>query len=418
MGQLKSGKPEAREWSAVALGLIGPDAASAAPLLDQVLNDEQAPDLVRSAAAASLVRIRPAMPDIGSLLAKWMGSYVDRIVDRVQETFRRMGPAAKSAVPKIAEMATNPKGGFPRYRTMNILSMIGRDGNPEVLAALTKILMEDPSDEFAGSAAHSMMELKSAAVPALIQALGLKSPRRRSWAARTLGRNGKDASAGCDALKRLLQDPEGEVRREAAVALWRITAKPEGLIEILSDTSQRGLGNVAEALDILAEIGPPAQSAVPQLLEALKGEHAADAASALGKIGKKDDGVLSALMVAGGREDEQIRASVAQAFGNLGVTTPEVLAWLRASTRADTVTVRVEAWASLAVLSKDADALPMLIVEIDETGRGDNVAVAAALVRIGPDARVTVPALERALKNTRGYQHGELEKHLRTITGK
>src|SRR5262249_16268783 len=110
-----------------------------------------------------------------------------------------------------------------------------------------------------------------------------------------------------------LQDPNAQVRREAAVALGSLKAKQaiQDIIRSLKDTDARVRAKAAEGL---WGFGPEAKDAVPALAAALK-DKSADvrlcAAGALGDIGPEARNTIPALGEALKDRDANVRAAAA-----------------------------------------------------------------------------------------------------------
>jgi HEAT repeat protein len=105
------------------------------------------------------------------------------------------------------------------------------------------------------------------AVPALRKLLA-KSP----WpdgAIRALGSVGPEAAAAVPELLEQLESKEGEVRANAAGALWKINRHPRAIPALLEELKNPVDGNPFYAIITAGRIGPAAKAGVPDLIKAL-----------------------------------------------------------------------------------------------------------------------------------------------------
>jgi HEAT repeat protein len=116
------------------------------------------------------------------------------------------------------------------------------------------------------------------AVPALIQALGAEDAATREKAAQTLSGIGAAAAEASPALSRALRDGDADVRLAVAKALWSITSEAQEVVPALahllarkwSPGPERGESRrrfLLAVIESLGRIGPPAQAAIPALLD-------------------------------------------------------------------------------------------------------------------------------------------------------
>jgi HEAT repeat protein len=183
-----------------------------------------------------------------------------------------------------------------RRRAADALGDIG----PAAAAAVPE-LVESLKDEhvevhwYALDALGRIGQAATIAVPALSDALTNPRTNRysRRVAARALGRFGPLAADAVAALTKDLDAEDRELRVEAALALWRVSAEPraiDALIRLIEGgNNEKGSDSAAfSACLALSEIGPSARPSVPTLLAALAGPDAdirRAAARALGAIG-------------------------------------------------------------------------------------------------------------------------------------
>jgi HEAT repeat protein len=155
-----------------------------------------------------------------------------------------IGPAAESAVGSLSQALQSPSIEV-RVFAVDALGRIG----PGASAAIPAILAE--------------MDLP----PDHINYAPLAGFRRD--AARSLGRMGPAAQAAVPALGRALKNEDPVYRVEAALALWRILARPQAidfLAAMIDSTEPEG---PYEAMMALGEIGPDAARVVDRVVAAL-----------------------------------------------------------------------------------------------------------------------------------------------------
>jgi HEAT repeat protein len=148
------------------------------------------------------------------------------------------------------------------------------------------------------------------AVPTLVKALGSEEPAIRMKAARILGCLGELAAEAVPALTTALHDKELDVRLAAAKGLWNVTKNAEVVVPVLVDLlGEKGAGgsdaaesrrrNLQTVIEALGRIGPPAQGAIPALIDMTKDnnrhicESARTALKGIAPAGAKNAGVRS-----------------------------------------------------------------------------------------------------------------------------
>jgi HEAT repeat protein len=163
-----------------------------------------------------------------------------------------------------------------------------------------------------------------------------------------------------------LKNEAPAVRSRAALALGQpgqdVERVVEALGQALTDENQDVRG---AALASLSAIGPDAADAVPRIIGILQDEKMAlrrSAANALGRIG--DARAAPALAAAGRDENGPLRHAARDALAAMG-----------------------------------AAAVPFWIELLDSDDELDRIGATSALLRLGPEAEVAVPALAKALKD-------------------
>lgn len=235
-----------------------------------------------------------------------------------QHQFRRLGLSARGALPYLIPLATDADAEI-RLAAVGAVGAIGSADEASV-AALSRAAA-DRDGRVQGEALTWLALLKtgaSAAAPTLAALLGDEEPRIRSRAAASLGQVGVPASA-VPRLLELLADSSERVRADAAYALRR-APHPErvvpALVRVLQDRSGGVAVNAALALGEAGRASP--LEVVPALTSVLQGPRPAwvkaEAARALGQIGRPAAGAVPVLASALSDGDPDLREAVAWAI--------------------------------------------------------------------------------------------------------
>lgn len=227
----------------------------------------------------------------GRPTSSWARSLQEADASTQARTQRLLEEGGARAVPVLTELLQTKTGpGNPadaRWRAAETLGRIGHavhGAGPALIRALA-----DPDPFVRTVAAGAIPEVgisAEEAVPALAALLG---SGQSVAACRALASYGAEAAPAVPALEKLLKDPAGDVRWNAARALGEIGPSAESavpaLVAVLRDEDAAVREHAAEAL---GDIGPAAAAAVPALVERLadKNERVRrDAARSLGQIG-------------------------------------------------------------------------------------------------------------------------------------
>lgn len=204
-----------RATAALALGCIGPGATSAVPALLRLAHD---PDRrLRKYAINALASIR-TVDAVRALTALLHGDERELQVEALK-AIQQCGPAAASALPDLLELGRTAPD--PDLRDVAFLTA-GQLGEAAV-DDLTALLGSDQADtrRHAAMALSGMEAADKAAVSALQHALHDPDPAVRFWAARALGGIGLPNPSLQATLVQALADPDADVRWAAADALHR-----------------------------------------------------------------------------------------------------------------------------------------------------------------------------------------------------
>ncbi|HZZ29086.1 MAG TPA: HEAT repeat domain-containing protein [Pirellulales bacterium] len=308
-----------------------------------------------------------------------------------------LGPAAKSAVPAL------------------IKALVG--GDPKVQWHAARALSA------IGPAAKE-------AVPALITALNSNDDMVRGYAANALEDIGDASQPAAPALGSLLTDKNGDVRRAAMDAIVGIHLKPETLIPILKRALEEGnmdpsltvpaLNALADAGDegikvligelkndkavfsaciALADAGPKAKEAVPELARVTQDRHPAvrrEAIMALGEIGPDAKPAAAQLVKALSDSQNSVKYAAAFAVGRIGIkeATPDLTKLLDSD---DHFMRMISAW-SLAKINpedrKSVDrAVSMLVIGLKDDNQHVRGAAARGLLELHAPQDVVMSAM-------------------------
>jgi HEAT repeat protein len=184
------------------------------------------------------------------------------------------------------------------------------------LPALGQALWDEDAN-ISMRASFALASIGGETVPQLIRGLEAPNLYTRLYAIHGLSRIGADAHQAIPALISVLDDKSLQIAEQASHALSRIgPASVPKLIPVLKHPRATVRALAAGAL---AEMGPPAREACPQLIEALRGERDAmvrkRVIEALGKVRPSADTVVSALSHALKDEDSGVRAKAAEGLG-------------------------------------------------------------------------------------------------------
>lgn len=299
--------------AASALGRVGPEAAAAVPALRAALQRSE----IATAATGALGDIGPAaqaaVPDLVARLGREESGYNTAVV--------ALGNIGAAAVPRLIDAVASP--------------------NPDVrLAAVDALRRVEPA-------------YLVSAVPALTRALGDEA--LQFYAADALSEIGPAAVTAAPVLASLLREESVDWPVRAALANIGEGAVPS-LIAVLESRDPQGQAN---AVQVLAQIGPGAAAAVPAL-RAMLGQNAAtlEVVRALGAIGPEARAATPDLLPLLESDHQPTRLIAALALGNIG-----------------------------------PDAVPKLIELLQRGDSQVQVLAALSLGQMGPAAQAAVPAL-------------------------
>ncbi|WP_406698648.1 HEAT repeat domain-containing protein [Singulisphaera sp. Ch08] len=439
---LKDPLPANRLQATRILSQIGPAAKSATPALIDALRDKD--NSVRAGAVQALGKMGPEV-------VAGLASSLKELLEDADPTVRinaltilttNLGSKATISDPSYLEFAKVPElnlGEAPielsddshpdvRLQAIQTLVRLGRDR--AIVAALMDRL--DDSDRLVRLRAAQALAFApdgsdeaKAGLRVLVSLLKENHPDIRSQAAGTLGHLGTRASAEIPALTERLKDSELAVRYQVALALCQMgtvgrkTATPvlieaakqgEPSVRLGAITALRRMGAAeskltlatlldllrssdfslsSQAGDLLAQLGPLANAAIPELTEMLKDENpsfrsqAARVLSRLGPAGTK--AAASPLVQMLGEDDANSRN---QAIG-----------MIQSLSGADL-----------------SPAVPFLIEMIGTSDQNAQSQAAQALGQIGPASKAAIPALREMLENAQSVYRLQAAQAIVRIT--
>ena len=191
---------------------------------------------------------------------------------------------------------------------------------PAAAVAVGKLLEDESVDVAvqAGDTLSAMGPHARSAIDAIAAAMAAGNPQLRRGAIRAAGRLGKDAVSALPALIKALNDPDAEVRVQAADSLVAVAEEDASipiLIEALSDDD----GYVAvEVALILAKLGAPALGELANALSGARARQRRMAAFALGRIGPEAKSAVPALVQALGDKTEAVQVNAIDALASIG----------------------------------------------------------------------------------------------------
>jgi HEAT repeat protein len=305
---LRDSDASVREASAFALGEIGPppDGLDASPIVASLLRALSDVDpRVRRSAAYSLGRYRDRAAAAAQDLEKTLGDREPVVRQNAAWALGQLGPDAKKAVPALGRLLQEDKDVLVRRDAAQALGTIGHDAH-SALSILLAHFKRDPD-----------VVVRRTALSALVGVVG-----------------SEDTDQVGDELRKALNDPDPDVKEDAAFALANIggpdaTAALPILRKALKEDDDQGRRLAATAL---ANIGQFALEAAGDLRDALGDpdrEVRLSAALALGRMGPQASKALPALVkVLDPSQPEDVRKFAAEAIANIGPDDPQALAAL------------------------------------------------------------------------------------------
>jgi HEAT repeat protein len=300
-------------------------------------------------------------------LARDLRSPIAAVRIAAAEGLGKIGVSAVAAVPALARALEDPDV-VVRSHAAWALGKIGRPA--EVIVPLLITRLQSPSEEWPvrHNAGLSLSWIGAPAIPAVRNALKHEDSWARAYAADALTRIGPaDRYAGeiVPLAGQLLSEADPAIRRYALQLLGQFRERgadyvPE-ILRLLSDTDHTVRTSAAQTLPTL---GKKAVAGVPHLLKLLKEDKdqwvRITSADALGEIGDASPQVVAGLVAAFTDGKERVGAYAVMALGKMGeAAVPVLLDTLKAEPKI----ARMFAVDALALIGTRAGAKTDMVLE-------------------------------------------------------
>lgn len=324
-----------------------------------------------------------------------------------------------------------------RVQALDGIAELGA-GGAEAIPALVAAL-SDSDEEIVWHAARALGAIgegAAVAVPKLVSALDDERVKVRAYAAYALGRIGKPAMPATDKLIELAFDKDAVVRRSAIRALRVIDPPQEKTLPLVIKILQQGemsvilpaLHSLAEqgkeavprlrsvlkheeaqywACLVLAEIGPDAVEAVPEIQEVLKSKSPdvrLEGLVALGEIGPgAKDAVPAVIALSESDEFKHVRYAAVYALGKIGGDGAATASLRKGMKSDDEFLKTISAWALARTNPTNKELVAEAVGLIVNAFQSDDVhvrqAAARAMVEFDVDREIVAPLLVKALED-------------------
>jgi HEAT repeat protein len=241
------------------------------------------------------------------------------------------GAAAVSVLSELVD-SSDPN---LRMEGLAALSLIGPDAGGAEPVLVKAVKTEKHQGRFRLAGVTLAKVSPTSAINSLASVAGDKEDdgSRRSWALSVLLDLAPECQGALPVLNQLAQNPEENVllRVAAARVLWRLQQPAESLLPLLCEAASAEESRAGvQALEVLEEMGPAAEPAVPKLIELLERPklpligprfgpaHCLAVASCLGKIGAGASLAVPALLKCLQSGNLTLRIEVALALDEIG----------------------------------------------------------------------------------------------------
>jgi HEAT repeat protein len=232
-------------------------------------------------------------------------------------------------------------------------------------------------------------------MPGLLRALRKQDENNQQNAVEVLTEIGPKARKALPILRELMKTEKGKLRLASAIAVWRID-QPRNVCGMVEDPRLK-------ALRVLIVLLTKRNSAVRK-----------GAATALGRIGREAQRAVPALITALKDKEEELRENAVEALGHIGPAAISAVPALIKTLDDDEYGHRIKVILALCKIDprnrRAIAALPSVLGQPED--------VVSALVGLGPEAKVIVPALLRALRNDDRNVYLDAARALRQIDPK
>lgn len=319
-------------------------------------SDGQAQDTDANVGVDAVEELAPIEEPATVSLVKALGSQDTNEQLAAIQSLEDIGrPAADLAIPALDKVVQDGNG--PAKEALFALSAMG----PQAVPTLVRALGNEDLRWYAVRSLGSMGADAKGAVPALSDLLVSRdvSESDRRCVGEALGEIGPE---GIAALLRHAESLMGETRIAVAVGLAESKSPPPNVLAALRKLLQDPDPDVREAtLDASGKLRARGEPLVPDLVAALRDPQAhlrMDAARALAKIGEPS---VPALIATLGDRDPDVRRLGAIALKLIGPSAAEAVTALQSATHDDHAGVRFEAENALSAITESPSALDVEI---------------------------------------------------------
>jgi HEAT repeat protein len=395
----------------------------AIPLLTKVLKHEN--EAIRRNALTVLERIAENSPAAVPPIIEALTDESSYIRYSAVQALRGVRQPTEAIVPALIDALIDDDKAVRKYAAIAFGEM--GEANREATLALIETL-GDKDREVRGFASNALIKMGKSVTPALVDALGASNEHIGANAALILSKIGEPFEVIVSALSQALELENKVVRSFSAYSLARLdkskleisiaendkvrmyaayllatidNSRTDLSVSVLTQTLKAADSYTrSKTAEYLRNMGSPAVSAVPTLIEVLNDEDSSVrsvAALALGSIGG-DENIVPVLIKALGDEDKEVRESVVLALGRMGKpakeAVPELVQLLEDS---HSRTIRYYAAGALGKIGTP-DVIPALVKALNnEDSSFNRRGIIEGLKQIGtPDV---IPALIRALND-------------------
>jgi HEAT repeat protein len=422
---LKDGNIDVRIHAASTLGRFGANARGALPALFNAARDtSNLGQIVRKGLSSSVTEaaIQASLkidPDCGAVLAKAalpaliaaVKSKDQAVVQAAGYALAELGPHAKPAVPALQEAQKTAKG----FAASAVTAALKAVGDREALKSLFDLVKDRKAPlEKRLDALRELARTRSPddkVVSLIIEALEDPEPQIRVQAADIVPRFAAKAKKAIPLLLGMLDDED--VAKVAArtdkgsdliaEVLQRFGKDAvAGLVGVLEDGKKSPLARF-RATRALAGMGRKARSALPALEAALKDRLlpiAVESACAYVRVGGEIDRALPVLREGLKHREPFIAWTAGYAVERLGPRAKATVPDLKALLEHEEREVRIIAARALGRLGPAArPAVPAMAALLKSDDARQRFQVIDALEKLGPDARTALPVLIERLKD-------------------
>jgi HEAT repeat protein len=394
-----------RRWAVRALVPLGSDGRAALPALRVALRDSG--QNIPAIAADALARLGPfAIPLFDEALQDEACTVRESIAGYLGE----LGPRAGPTLPTLMGTLREKEPELRASAASALLNIDPKRATREVVPVLSSLVRQEAlhNRQSAILALERLGPQAQDASPALLEALRGGSHYFRVMAAEALGTMRPPSESTTSTLRALLRDERRSVRVVAAQVLWQTTRQGRMVAPVLAEAVRDGRDWIGStAASVLKELGPEARDLVPHLvvtLQSSKSDCRAHAALALGGIGLSARAAVPVLDALLRDRDLTVRLHAALALERIDLRQQEFVSTIRAALKHKDPESRFTAVAFLADRDNGlrvGEAVPLLTELLEDENARTRAEAADTLGRFGSAARPAVPALCKALNDTR-----------------